>query len=250
MKYMGSKARIAKYILPYIKAVLKPDMLYVEPFLGGANMMSAVNHPHRLGIEYNHYVAEMWSALLTGWQPKIDLTKEEYIHIRDNKDKYPAHVVGYTGICCSYCGKWFGGYAATITEKGRMRDYRVEAWNNTTKQLKSLAGLSVRSGSYESFESTNPCVIYCDPPYRETTGYKDSFDSDKFFDWVRAQVEKGHIVLISEYSAPDDFVELWVKPVKSSLSANGSVGGSKVSTERLFCHQSQKYLFLGVDTGK
>jgi DNA adenine methylase len=41
-------------------------------------------------------------------------------------------------------------------------------------------------------------------------------------------------VFVSEYNAPNDFVCLWAKEAKSSLSANGKIGGSKISVERLF----------------
>jgi DNA adenine methylase len=45
---------------------------------------------------------------------------------------------------------------------------------------------------------------------------------------------KGHKVYVSEYSAPSDFKCVWEKETKSSLSANGIIGGSKLSVERLF----------------
>jgi len=35
MKYMGSKRRIAKYIIPIITKNLTPDRWYIEPFVGG-----------------------------------------------------------------------------------------------------------------------------------------------------------------------------------------------------------------------
>ena len=36
MKYMGSKNRIAKYILPIMLKDRKPNQYWVEPFVGGA----------------------------------------------------------------------------------------------------------------------------------------------------------------------------------------------------------------------
>ena len=42
MKYMGSKARHAKELLPIILKDHTPDMWYVEPFVGGANMIDKV----------------------------------------------------------------------------------------------------------------------------------------------------------------------------------------------------------------
>ena len=42
MKYMGSKARIAKHILPIILKDRKPNQWYSEPFTGGANLIDKV----------------------------------------------------------------------------------------------------------------------------------------------------------------------------------------------------------------
>jgi DNA adenine methylase len=44
---------------------------------------------------------------------------------------------------------------------------------------------------------------------------------------------------MSEYQMPDDFICIWEKETKSSLSANGKSGGNKKSTEKLFVHNSQ-----------
>ncbi|QJD54721.1 putative DNA adenine methylase [Pseudomonas phage MR4] len=240
---MGSKARLATSILPFIQKALLVNKAYVEPFLGGANMMSEVVADVRIGGEFNKYVAAMWTALIGGWVPEVNYSREDYNRIKSDPDYCP-HIRGYVGICCSYSGKWFGGYAGITNTAGGLRDYQKEAHNNVMKQLKGLVGVEVKHCSYEDLRLDTACTIYCDPPYRGTTKYKDEFDSDKFFEWARHMVEQGHILLVSEYQAPTDFVELWRKDVKSSLSANGSSGGSKTSTERLFCHQSQAGLFL------
>ena len=75
MKYMGSKNRIAKHILPIILKDRKPDQWYVEPFVGGANMIDKVEG-NRVGGEINEYIAAMWIALESGWVPRNDYTKE------------------------------------------------------------------------------------------------------------------------------------------------------------------------------
>ncbi len=51
MKYMGSKARYAKSILPIILASRQPDQWYVEPFVGGANVIDKVSGP-RIGAAH------------------------------------------------------------------------------------------------------------------------------------------------------------------------------------------------------
>lgn len=52
MRYMGSKNRIAKYILPIMLAERKPDQWWVEPFVGGANMIDKVKGK-RIGNDAN-----------------------------------------------------------------------------------------------------------------------------------------------------------------------------------------------------
>lgn len=46
--------------------------------------------------------------------------------------------------------------------------------------------------------------------------------------------KQGHTVYVSEYKAPNDFECVWKKEAKSSLSANGKIGGNKLSVEKLF----------------
>ena len=53
MVYMGSKNRIAKYILPFWTKYLTKDRWYVEPFRGGNNMMDKVNHHNRIANDVN-----------------------------------------------------------------------------------------------------------------------------------------------------------------------------------------------------
>ena len=50
MKYMGSKARFAKEILPITLQGRKPNQYYVEPFVGGCNIMDKVKG-NRIGAE-------------------------------------------------------------------------------------------------------------------------------------------------------------------------------------------------------
>ena len=68
MKYMGSKSRIAKYILPIILKDRKDDQYYVEPFCGGCNMIDKVGG-NRIANDNNPYLIQMWKALIDGWQP-------------------------------------------------------------------------------------------------------------------------------------------------------------------------------------
>jgi len=235
MKYMGSKNRIAKHILPLILKGRKEGQWYVEPFVGGANMIDKVNG-NRIGADSNKYVANMWIELENGWVPNKDYTKKCYDFIKNNKEEF-LHITGYVGINCSYSGKWFGGYAGIVKTKGGIRNYQSEAYRNTIKQVQNIKGIKFVHSSYEDLEIPNNSIIYCDPPYDNTTKYKDSFNHSEFWEWCREMAKKGHKVFISEYNAPNDFECVWQKEVKSSLSANGGVGGNKNSIEKLFIYK-------------
>ena len=56
IKYMGSKSRIAKYIVPIIQKYIDEynPAFYLEPFVGGANVIDKINHPNKFGSDKNH----------------------------------------------------------------------------------------------------------------------------------------------------------------------------------------------------
>lgn len=81
-------------------------------------------------------------------------------------------------------------------------------------------------------------VIYADPPYCGKSGYGVAFDNTEFWQWCRQP--RRALLIISEYSAPPDFVEVWAKQATCAMSRNGEVGRP---IERLFVHESQKVLY-------
>lgn len=233
MKYMGSKARHAKELLPIILKDHKPDMWYVEPFVGGANMIDKVNHniaPKRLGCDVHEYLIALWQAVSQGWQPPSNFTEEQYNDVRKNKQNYPPAMVGYVGFALSYSGKWFGGWCRDGAGK---RDYVTESYKNALKQFPSLKGVHFQNKSVFDIDFTRcgPSTIYCDPPYAGTTKYKDDFDHERFYEWCRARHKEGHNIFVSEYSMPDDFICVWSKEVNNSLTKDT---GSKKGIEKLF----------------
>jgi len=237
MKYMGSKARFTKEILPIVLKYRKPEQWYIEPFAGGMNAICEVEG-NRIANDIHYYLIEMWKELCNGWIPK-KITKEEYSEIRTNQSKYPAYFVGWVGFNCSYSGKWFGGFADDYPEsrrnkKGILPNYQMEAINNIPKQVEKLKGVILKNKPYYELELPPNSIVYCDPPYEGTTKYANDFDHNLFWNWVRNISKQGHTVFVSEYNAPADFECVWQKEAKSSLSANGKIGGNKVSVEKLF----------------
>lgn len=94
-----------------------------------------------------------------------------------------------------------------------------------TKELKGLK-IELSNLSYKDLKFKENSVIYCDPPYKGTTGYKSDFDHDKFYDWCRKQ----NNIFISEYQMPDDFKEI----LRIEKRVFVDTQKSKTAVEKLF----------------
>lgn len=227
---MGSKNRIAKYILPVMLSSRKPGQWWVEPFVGGGNMIDKVVGK-RIGSDANPYVIEALVAIRDNVDklPKNnkEFTEIDYKNLRLN-DNYPYK--GYAGFAFSYGGKWLGGWARD--GKGK-RDYVNEAYNNALKQSSKLQDIVLLSTRYQDLEIPPQSLIYCDPPYAKTTKYKGlgDFNHEEFWEWCRVKGNEGHTVFVSEYQAPSGFQCIWEKEIVSSLTMNT---GSKKAVEKLF----------------
>ena len=231
---MGSKARFAKELLPIILKDRKDGQWYVEPFAGGMNLISEVGG-NRIANDVHYHLVEMWKALVAGWIPPEQVTKEEYYEVKRLLSEVSPEIGGWVGFNCSYSGKWFDGYAGkTLTKSGTIRDYQLEARNNVLAQVSKMSGVIFTNHSYEEMEIPSNSIVYCDPPYFGTRKYSSKIDHDNYWNWVRSISTQGHNVFVSEYSAPEDFECIWEKSTKSSISANGVTGGSSNSIEKLF----------------
>ena len=144
---------------------------------------------------------------------------------------------GYIGYALSYGSKWFGGWARTDATGKIQRDYVAEAYRNATKQSPKLQGCRLECMSYNDLCLPPNSIIYCDPPYAGTTGYKRPFDHTAFWQWCRDKATEGHTMYVSEYKAPPDFLCLWAGQIKSSLTKDT---GSKTRTEKLFTKKDKE----------
>lgn len=233
MKYMGSKARIAKYLAPIINKAIKQNgiELYIEPFVGGANMIQHIECKNRHGYDNNKYLIAFWNRILKGWNPltEIKMDREYYNYVREFLESYEPEIVALCAFCATYNAKWFGGYAGTVkTKTNTIRDYYDEAVRNVLKQKEHLYGVQFTCADYRDLQVSG-ALIYCDPPYQGTTGYKDSFDHEAYWEWVQKMSEK-NFVFCSEYTAPDDFECVWQKDITTTLDENSR----SVAVEKLF----------------
>lgn len=183
MKYMGSKARIAKYILPIILKDRKAGQWYVEPFVGGANMIDKVDG-NRIGADSNKAVVDALIFIRDCSTPK---NNNEYSESDYNKDSMAARLgvdIGglssYALIAFSFGAKWIGGWSRGKNSKGDQRDYVNEQHKASEKQKPLLHSVNLISCGYSYLEIPPQSIIYCDPPYAGTTKYKDGFNHVEF----------------------------------------------------------------------
>lgn len=223
---MGSKRRIANEILRIVLKDRKENQYYVEPFCGGCNVIDKVTG-NRIANDYNEYISEMWNRMVNhGFIPPNNVTEIEYNSIKKNKDNYPKELVGFVGVALTFGSTWFGTYA----RNKRGVNYALEGRKNLIKQIEYLKGTQFVSGSYDEINIPENSIIYCDPPYFGVAGYKDKFDSHKFWQWCREMKIKGHSIFISEYTAPNDFICVWEKEMPTNMNAKYSTK----PTEKIF----------------
>jgi len=232
MKYMGSKARFAKEILPIILKDRQPNQYYVEPFVGGCNIIDKVKGL-RIAGDSNKYLIALWKGLQSGESLIMEIPKALFANARteyNNKtnNEFTDFQLGWIGFMGGFNGRFYGGGYSGIHGT---RNYVAEQIRNTLKQKNSLADVEFNHKKYNELEIPNNSIIYCDIPYQGTKEYdtKDKFNHTEFWDWCRDK-SKNNVVYISEYNAPNDFECVWEKMVNVSIRPTKTLQ----QTERLF----------------
>lgn len=234
MKYMGSKRRIAAELLSVMLPHRTASQCWVEPFVGGANMIEGVEGC-RIGSDSNEYLIALLKELQlqTPFNPPF-VGEKLYKEIQRNKQNYPAWLVGYAGFNFSFGAKFFGGYRRDVAGGNRDENetkQNRQVLNSLRKQQAKILGVDFYCCSYDLLEIPPHSLIYCDPPYQGTTKYSSTFDSNSFWSWCREMVGGGHTVFVSEYNAPSDFVCVWEKRMSSNLDVSLK---DRYRIERLF----------------
>lgn len=230
MKYLGSKRRIAQHILPIILAERTSEQVFVDIMCGGCNLIDKVEQgAGRIANDIHVPLISLLTALQEGWIPPEVVSEEAYKLAKALEDSDP--LKGFFGFGCSFGSKWFGGMARGFTNNGVARNYARESKANLLAQVPSLQGIEFHAGSYKDLNLPPASLIYCDPPYKGTTGYKDKFNHEEFYEGCLSKHDEGHKVFVSEYSMPEPFIEVWSKTQTTNLGYNVA---AKVATERLF----------------
>lgn len=231
MKYLGGKSRTCQHIASSIEQFLKDGMEYVEPFVGGAWVLSKVKWPKRYASDNHKDLILMFQALQSGWMPPDNISEKEY---KEFKKQSPSALRGFVGHCQSWGGKWWGGYA-----RGEGRNYAKEGKNSLLKKIRTCPSEEVifENRDYRDVlaEKEN-CVIYMDPPYKDTTDYQNEYNSlfnhEEFWELVRQSAQK-NVVLVSECQAPQDFIKLKMLKVVSGYGIENT-NAKDIRAEYLF----------------
>lgn len=245
MKYVGSKNRLSKELAPIIQKYIDDNNItkYLEPFVGGCNMIDKIKCKNKYGSDSHKYlIALLKQAQKDTSTFPLHISEQEYINVRDNKEKYDDWYVGLVGFCATFSGKWFNGYARGFKEdKITPRDIPNETIRNILKQSPNLKNIKFNCCDFRDIKNIKDFVIYCDPPYKGTLKYSTgNFPYDDFYNWCR-EMSENNIVLISEYNMPDDFECIWSKRVKVSVDSNKKHNDDKNNrTEKLFIYKGTK----------
>jgi len=233
MQYLGGKSRTRNQIAAYLNRIRKPNQPYWEPFTGAGWVLEKVKGGPVYASDANPYLVKLWRAVQSGWTPPDVVTEADYQRAKAGEMTIPE--TAFIGFGCSFGGKWFDGYA-----RGCLPNYAKTAVNSLLSKANRLDNVHFFCADFlECYVPAYGCLIYCDPPYENTTAYGavPPFDSAKFWQRVRWLEGHGHTVIVSEYQAPTDFACVLEIPTKTDLHTTNGKGRRVERLFRLGNHQ-------------
>lgn len=233
MKYCGGKNKLGKEIAKIISTHIKEDTTnYIEPFCGSLGVIRHIKEFNSDIKEFNsdikglqnYYAYDscldlimLWNSVKNGTFKKIKVDHETYNSLKDSNTSSAERA--FAGFGCSYGGRFFSGLV----------EFRKDnAVRNDDITFRSIMKLNLKDitfihSDYKELDFSNgKNLIYCDPPYKDTmNSFENSssydFNHEEFWNIVRKWKSQGNTVIISEYSAPEDFKCIWTKKRYSSL---------------------------------
>lgn len=223
MRYLGGKSKVGKRIAEVILQSTNLRDNYYEPFVGGGESFRHLS-PHFVKTfagDVHESLVLMWQAAADGWIPPT-ITETDYARLRNER---PSALRGFAEFGCSFGGKSWGGFA-----RGEDRNYADESSRNVQKIAALMRTSTLRCCSYDEWKPEPMAVVYADPPYEGTTGYKIPFDHLKFWSTMETWARSGVVVFVSEYKAPNGWTEIWSGEHKQFVSKTTR----KPTIEKLF----------------
>lgn len=231
MRYMGGKHYEARSISAFINEIREPGQPYWEPFVGAGSVAT------RIGGQGPNYFSDLHqglilllSAVARGWDPPEHVSQEAYDRAREGHGD-PAWRA-FVGFACSYGGRYFQGYA-----RGQGTNYAKVSSRALRRKVRTMRRprffVADFLGPPLDLDRRRPWLIYCDPPYSSSTPYNGlpEFDNEAFWEQARRLGDQGHLVIVSEYQAPEDFTQL------ARLRRGRRLGPDRPEiADRLFCY--------------
>lgn len=242
MIYQGSKAKLRQYIVPVLQDCIdRHDITeYVEPFVGGANIIDHIRCEIREGFDNNPELI----ALLRYMQdnPELEIAPdhcsfEHYKDVRENRKnntgKYSTEYTALIGYFASYGGRYFDGGYGRDSKGGR--EIYAERLKYAREQAPLLSDIKFACSDYRELnncEISREVVMYLDPPYKGTKTYNGGkFNHEEFYDFARSISSKCY-VFISEFDMPPDFKCVWSKERKLLQKSDRQKGD--IAVKRLY----------------
>ena len=256
---------------------------YVEPFCGSLGVLRVVadTFPASANImasDYHPDLVQMWNEVQAGTfeYPSAETcaTEADYLRIKAMKlpNGDPIALKAFIGFGLGFGGRYFASFAPKYAN-GKKEDFlgeithSVQTVQSVLQKPTPRPTVSFRCRDYKDVVSASSAnannLIYCDPPYRSTRfpikyrrdiKHYDDFDSDEFWETMRGWSAE-NTVLVSEMSAPDDFVEVWsmqryrsacqstrtrFKPgIGGGDAAHATSGSVEYKNEKLFVHKTR-----------
>lgn len=133
----------------------------------------------------------------------------------------------------------FNNYKLFLKENSKNKDiHRLQSIDNLNRierlnKIRNIAdihqnNLITYQNDYRNITIPANSTIYCDIPYYNTRGYTNiDFNHNDFYDWCLKQEQP---VFVSEYTMPNDFIEIYSINHKSTFSATNN----KKTIEKIF----------------
>lgn len=243
MKYYGGKHKIGEEISNIIlnwcirNEIDTSKYTYMEPFCGSLSVMKRIidrnSFKNYEAYDINKDLILLFKALKKHEIPlNLKISKKQYLELKNSKKHSPLRAIA--GILYSFSGGWFNSYCPTSGD----RNYVKEGYKSLNSMIPIIKKIKFESKDYRTLSPKN-CIIYCDPPYKNTCqkyNIKDDFDTEEFWNIMRlwSSRSNNNIVFVSELHAPSDFKCIW----KKSYSSNVNYHGTSDRVEKLFVHSS------------
>lgn len=251
MKYLGGKQRLGKHISPVIKSYYDEQDGYLEPFCGSLGVLKNMTDlPTKIyANDYHPDLIKMWKEVQSKkFVYPLSISEQQYNEAKLLKS--PNAMKSFVGFGMSFGGRFFGAYSQKYLGD-KKEDFCKEMTNSLKKMEPLIKNVKFTNKDYRQLEPTN-LLIYCDPPYKETKypikyrtdiKYYDKFDNDEFWDIMRLW-SINNTVIISETSAPSDFVEIWNMEMHRSAAQSKKTRNKgeseKYKVEKLYILSSKK----------